>query len=92
MIYGYTRMSMEIQKPMLLKHIDELNKAGAEKVYYDVPGRHEQQALNELITDLKSGDTVYLLSLDRLSRDEEEMKSILEKIKAKGAEIKVLVK
>ncbi|KAA6452661.1 recombinase family protein [Bacillus swezeyi] len=92
MIYGYTRVSMEVQKSKMHKHIKELNQSGAEKVYYDVSGKDEQQALNELITTLKSDDTVYLMSLDRLSRNEKEAQSILEKIKAKGAEIKVLVK
>ncbi|WP_270573722.1 recombinase family protein [Bacillus glycinifermentans] len=94
MIYGYARKSSEIQKPMLLKNIEELNQAGAEKVYCEIASesREEKQALNELIAGLKSGDEVYLLGFNHLSRNESEVKSILEEIKARGAETKVLTK
>lgn len=65
---GYCRVSTTNQDLQL--QIDELKKAGCEKIYEDkISGaKWDRQGLDKMMNELKAGDTVIVWKLDRLGR------------------------
>lgn len=88
MKYGYVRDSLnnfnniEKQKSILEKY--ELDKIIVEKSNTHIFKRYHRM-LRWLIRRLKKGDTVYVVSVDRLTRYEKEYDKIIKKINKKEA-------
>jgi DNA invertase Pin-like site-specific DNA recombinase len=88
---GYARVSSKGQS--LEIQIDELNKAGVERIYSEkvsgtkLDGRDEMAAL--LIT-LRPGDEVYVTRMDRMARSVPDTLRIVREIDAAGATLHVL--
>lgn len=81
MIYGYARVSTKQQNLEL--QLNSLKKYGcdkifAEKVTGDYRKRKDREQLDELLSVIKSGDTLVVWKLDRLSRTLLQTVSILE--------------
>lgn len=52
--------------------------------------KKDRPELSKLLKDLQAGDTVIIVSIDRLSRSTRDLLDIVESIKAKGANLKSL--
>lgn len=65
---GYARVSTSDQT--VRSQVDALEKAGCVQVWTDTASgaRAERPALNELLTEVQSGDTIVVTRLDRLGR------------------------
>ena len=50
----------------------------------------DRPQLQKMLQDLQAGDEVVVKSLDRLSRSTKDMLDIVEKIKSRGATLKIL--
>lgn len=90
MLIGYARVSTRDQNlDMQLKALEE---AGCEKIYTDkVSGKKEDRiGLNKLFEYIRSGDTLVVYKLSRLSRSLLGIISIINKLKRKNINIKVL--
>jgi len=87
MYIGYARVSTAEQN--LERQIDELEKAGCEKIYHEktTGTTTERIELNNLIEFLRSGDIVVVSELTRLSRSTKDLFSVVDKIHSKGADI-----
>jgi DNA invertase Pin-like site-specific DNA recombinase len=87
---GYARVSNKDQ--VLDRQIDVLVEQGIdERNIYQEMGtgtKKDRPELNRLICGLKPGDVVIVAELTRLSRSTRDLFSIVEQIKAKGADIK----
>lgn len=68
MKFGYARVSTEDQS--LDRQIDALKEAGCERMYVEkITGKtKERPELNKMIDQLRAGDQVVIVSLDRISR------------------------
>lgn len=93
MEYGYARVSSKEQN--LDRQIIALSRyVSKEKILTDKASgkdlnRKSYQALKSSL-GLRTGDTLYITSLDRLSRNKEEIKSELQWYKEQGIRLKVL--
>lgn len=88
---GYMRISttkkeqkFDRQEQQLLDKVDELY---ADRISGSKRTRPE---LDRLLDDLQEGDTVLILSIDRLSRSTKDLLDIVDTIKSKGAGLKSL--
>lgn len=92
-IYGYARVSSKEQN--LDRQIDQLKQyVSEENILTDKASgksldRPSYQALRGAL-GLRTGDTLYICSLDRLSRNKEHIKSELQWFKEQGIRLKVL--
>lgn len=73
MTYGYARVSTREQNEA--RQIDALTKIGVDKIFLDkMSGKNfDRPEWSRLIDTLKAGDTLYMLSLDRMGRDYKEV-------------------
>lgn len=64
----------------------------ADAIYIDkMTGKtKDRPQLQKMLDDLQAGDVVVVKSLDRLSRSTKDMLDLVEKIKSKGADLKIL--
>lgn len=81
MIYGYARVSTKNQNLQL--QLDSLEKYGCDKIYSDkVSGDYRKkpsrEQLDKLLSEIKTGDTLVVWKLDRLSRTLIQIVTILE--------------
>lgn len=77
---GYARVSTNDQKLEL--QMDALEKYGCEKIYKEKTSAVKERAeLEELIRQLRKGDTVVVWRLDRLGRSLNDMINLVEKFK-----------
>lgn len=81
MIYGYARVSTKNQNLQL--QLDSLEKFGCDKIYSDrVSGDYRKkpsrEQLDKLLSEIKTGDTLVVWKLDRLSRTLIQTVTILE--------------
>lgn len=90
MNFGYARLSglgqgLEIQ-------IEQLNVAGAEKVYSEkITGTHKDRPeLQRLLTDLKQGDTLMVTKLERFARSAVDGMTMVKELLGKGVRIQIL--
>lgn len=91
MIYGYARVSSQEQN--LARQVIEMKKAGVEKIYEEKQSGKDfnRPRYKALYRSLKPGDVLYILSLDRLGRNYEEIQEQWRLItKQKGADIVVI--
>ena len=85
MILGYARVSTEGQS--LEAQLDALNAAGVERTFSEkVSGsKRARPELDKLIGQLRPGDVVTVTKYDRLSRSLQDLLTIVEDIREKGA-------
>jgi DNA invertase Pin-like site-specific DNA recombinase len=85
MLVGYARVSTEDQH--LDSQIETLKQAGAERVWSEkVSGSNaDRPELSKLIDQLRSEDVVIVTKYDRLSRSLQDLLTIVETIREKGA-------
>lgn len=77
---GYARVSTKDQN--LDMQIDELKKAGCEKIYKDfgISGsKASRPELDEMLKNIRSGDTVVIWKLDRLGRSLKDLVTLVER-------------
>lgn len=89
--FGYARVSskeqnLDRQIDALKKYVDERDIISEKQSGKDF----ERPAYQMLRMMLREGDTLYLTSLDRLSRSKKEIKLELENLKALGVQVKIL--
>lgn len=83
---GYVRVSSSEQNPIL--QLDALQKAGCEKIYQEKRSAFkERPELKRALQDLRVGDVLCVWSLDRLGRSMKEIRSNIDLIQEKGADL-----
>ncbi|WP_337029507.1 recombinase family protein [Pantoea agglomerans] len=84
MKYGYARVSTQEQNTGI--QVAALTELGCERVYQEnISGKNAQRPeLVRLLADVKEGDTVVVMKLDRLARNTRDALSIADELKAKG--------
>ncbi|NLO22065.1 MAG: recombinase family protein [Syntrophomonadaceae bacterium] len=87
---GYARVSTQDQN--LDRQLDTLKEAGCDKIYKEkITGtKKDRPELDKLFEDLRSGDTIIVSDLTRLSRSTKDLFNLVELIESKGAYIKSL--
>ena len=95
MIYGYARVSTQGQARdgnSLEIQINELKKAGAEKIFSDVfsGAKNNRPQLDRLLKVIQFGDTLIITKLDRIARSLIQGIQLLENLSDKGVIIDVL--
>lgn len=92
MKYGYARVSAKDQS--LDRQIDALEKAGIgdkDIVSEKASGKTlDRERYKKLVKKLKSGDELYLMSLDRLGRCYEELCNEWDELEKKGIDVTVM--
>ncbi|WP_243021387.1 recombinase family protein [Simplicispira sedimenti] len=89
MLVGYARVSTKDQETHL--QLDALSKAGVQRVFQEktssVGARPE---LQRLLESLCPGDVLVVYKMDRIARSLKDLLTILDRIKAAGADIRSL--
>lgn len=82
---GYVRVSSEGQN--ISRQLDGIS---LDRTFVDrVSGKDKNRPqLAALLSDIKSGDTIYVHSMDRLARNLTDLQSLVDEINAKGGAIK----
>lgn len=90
--FAYARVSSKDQN--LNRQLDNLRKYVADErdIYTDkASGKNiDREGLKLLMHNVRSGDTVYIHSLDRLGRNKEDIKELLSQFKKKGVIVRIL--
>lgn len=94
-IYGYARVSSKGQAKdgnSIEAQTDALKTAGAAEVYTDVytGTTTERPALDQLLRELRPGDTLIVTKLDRIARSVQQGISLIDELANKGVRINVL--
>lgn len=93
MLVGYARTSTLDQKASIEAQARDLTAAGCEKLFseqvssVDVTNREQ---LAQALDFIREGDALVVTKLDRLARSVGHLLTIMEKIKAKGADLRIL--
>ena len=83
---GYVRVSSSDQNPTL--QVEALQKVGCEKIYQEKKSAFkERPELTKALEDLRQGDVLCIWSLDRLGRSMKEIRTNIDYIQSKGAEL-----
>ena len=87
---GYCRVSTQDQNLEL--QLDELKKAGCEKIFQDVASgsKYEREGLQDAIAFAREGDCVVVWKLDRLSRSLRHLIDTVNQLKERGVGLRVL--
>ena len=90
MIYGYARVSSTDQN--LDRQLSALNAAKIEAVFTDkASGKNmERKGFEALLEDIQSGDTVIVVSMDRLSRSLSDLLNTVKLFGEKGVTVRFL--
>lgn len=90
MLIGYARVSTAEQN--LDRQLDQLKSSGCERVYQEkITGvKKERQELEKMLDHLRSGDTIVICELTRLSRSTKDLFQLVELIEKKGVNIRSL--
>lgn len=85
---GYARVSTNDQN--LNRQLDQLKTTGCEKIFAEkITGtKSDRPELNRLIEQLRTGDTIIICELTRLSRSTKDLFQLVEVIEQAGANIK----
>lgn len=85
MNFGYARVSTQEQNPA--RQIEQLSKLNLDKIYQDkLSGKDtDRPQLQAMLSNLRSGDTVTVLSLDRLGRKCDGIREIAKKMIDSGS-------
>jgi DNA invertase Pin-like site-specific DNA recombinase len=87
---GYSRISTSDQNLEL--QLDELKKAGCEKIFQDVASgsKDERQGLQDAISFAREGDCIVIWKLDRLSRSLRHLIDTVNQLKGRGIGLRVI--
>ena len=90
MIFGYARVSTQDQN--LERQIDQLQQLDCERIFQEkVTGsKKERPELDKLLDQLRTGDTIVVSELTRLSRSVRDLFALVDMIHQKGANLKSL--
>lgn len=90
-IVGYARTSTLDQVAGFQAQIGELKAAGATKIFKEqVSSVAERAQLEAMIDYIREGDVVVVAKLDRLARSMRDLLSIVDRINAKSAALRIL--
>jgi DNA invertase Pin-like site-specific DNA recombinase len=91
MLVGYARTSTLEQKAGLDGQLRELEALGSEKIFREqVSSVGKRDELERAIEFCREGDTLVVTKLDRLARSVRHMWEVIERLKAKGADIRII--
>jgi DNA invertase Pin-like site-specific DNA recombinase len=91
MIVGYARTSTADQEAGLEAQERDLKAAGAERLYTEQASSvSRRQALEEALDYLRDGDELVVTKLDRLARSIRDLMEIVERVRSKGASLRIL--
>ena len=81
---GYYRCSSDEQNPSRQKKI--LKESGCEKVFSDMLSGKDRNrpGLDQMLSFVREGDTVYVESISRLARSTKDLLNIVDELKDKG--------
>lgn len=87
---GYMRISTLHEHQKFDRQEEQLKDMGCDVIYGDrlSGAKRERPELNKMLDDLQEGDTVIIVSIDRLSRSTRDLLDLVELIKEKGASLK----
>ena len=83
MNYGYVRVRNLNDEHVVERHSDLLRDLGAEKIIVETDGTQLQSLLNIL----KSNDSLFVYSIDRLSRKTDTLRKIFKCLSEKGVNL-----
>jgi DNA invertase Pin-like site-specific DNA recombinase len=91
-IIGYARTSTADQLAGLEAQLRDLKKAGCSKIFQEKVSSVDlvRPQLEALIDYARDGDTIVVTKLDRLARSMFNLMAIMDRLRAKGAELRVL--
>ena len=86
MKYGYGRISTDKEAQKFDRQEDQLKDAGCERIYLErVSGTSKSKPeLEKLIKELKSGDELVCVSIDRLGRSTQQVLSLVNTLEEMG--------
>ena len=91
MNFGYARTSTIEQEAGFEAQQRELTAAGAEKLFGEqVSSVGKRSQLDRLLGELRQGDVVIATKLDRLARSMRDLLSIVDRVEAAGASLRIL--
>ncbi|QGY00075.1 recombinase family protein [Roseovarius faecimaris] len=93
MLIGYARTSTIEQKAGLDTQLEELKKAGCDKVFEEQVSSVDIKARTQLdaaIEYIREGDTLVVTKLDRLARSVSHLMKILDDLTTKSAHLRIL--
>ncbi|HBE9286897.1 TPA: recombinase family protein [Clostridioides difficile] len=92
MIIGYERVSTKKQNNSRQERVLEEEGIKFNKIYRDktTGATKDRPALNEMLLNVKKGDTVYCESISRLGRNLKDLINIIDTLIAKGVRVKIL--
>ena len=91
MLIGYGRTSTTEQEAGLDAQHRDLKTAGCEKIYSEqVSSVAARPKLEQALEELRRGDVFVVTKLDRLARSMRDLLAIVDRIKSKGAALRIL--
>jgi DNA invertase Pin-like site-specific DNA recombinase len=88
---GYARTSTLDQKAGLEAQLEELKAAGCERLFSEqVSSVGRRERLDTALEFIREGDTLVVSKLDRLARSVRHLLEIVETLKAKGANLRII--
>src|SRR3954463_13635793 len=92
MLLGYARVSKSDDSQDTAGQVSALKSAGCKRVFEDKASgrRWDRPELHRLLDQLRTGDTLVVWKLDRLSRSLKDLLHILERVEAVGARFRSL--
>jgi hypothetical protein len=80
---GYARVSTKHQRESLDQQINLLKKSGCKEIYSEIisGANSKRPELTKLLSQIKSGDTLTITSLDRLGRSLKDLITIISDLK-----------
>lgn len=90
MTFGYARVSTSEQDEAL--QLDALTAAGVDRIFTDTASgsTSSRPALDELLGQLRTGDTVVVWRLDRLGRSLRHLIDLFAELESRGVEVRSL--
>ncbi|WP_233346941.1 recombinase family protein [Hyphobacterium sp. CCMP332] len=90
-IIGYARTSTADQQAGLEAQIEELTKAGADRIFQEqVSSVTQRDELDAALDYLRDDDVLMVTKLDRLARSVADLLAILGRIKERNASLRIL--
>lgn len=89
--FGYARISSTDQN--LERQLEQLNEYKCDKIYQEkISGKNisDRKELQKLLSILREDDELVIASLDRLSRNYDDIQSIVKQLRDKGVKLTVL--
>ena len=90
MKYGYARVSSQDQN--LARQLQRLNEVGMDRIFEEkISGAiNERPELMKVLKQLKTGDELYVIEMERLGRNNEYLTHIFMEVYLKGAKLVIL--